>query len=329
MTISDTSLMTPEELNRVDSGESYVDQEAALAEQLKRMEDRLRNNRIPEDSGRRRETGGEREGGGRGGQRVQGRRRRSTVDLEEEYYHRSRKEKEDRRRRERGSTGRSLSPREMSPNSALGAAGRPSGYDREQINRMGVQAALQLKGWEREMQKEREALIAKPGRKVVDETKPRTVEEVKGAMDDGDKSLSEGRFLRPPKDNEKMWERIPRAYEGTEGQNWAKYSGTAESMPSSTFLARQDREVFLPAKFWSKKVRSREASGNPIPERQHRVIIIVLQNFMADSRELREHLGGAGNLRVIGTSRRYKEIQTAGEVLTAIVNYSAANRYRH
>ena len=50
---------------------------------------------------------------------------------------------------------------------------------------------------------------------------------------------------------------------------------------------------------------------------------------MADSRELRETLGSAGNgaaLRVIGSSRKYKEVTETGQVLTAIVNLAAANR---
>ena len=50
---------------------------------------------------------------------------------------------------------------------------------------------------------------------------------------------------------------------------------------------------------------------------------------MADCRELRETLGSAGNgtaLRVIGSSRKYREVSETGEILTAIVNLQAANR---
>ena len=53
------------------------------------------------------------------------------------------------------------------------------------------------------------------------------------------------------------------------------------------------------------------------------------KNFMADTRELRETLGAAANgtaLRVIGSSRKYKEVTETGEILTAIVNLAAANR---
>ena len=51
----------------------------------------------------------------------------------------------------------------MSPYSALGKAGRPAGYSRDQINAMGVAPALQVKGWQREEDRHREAVIAKPG----------------------------------------------------------------------------------------------------------------------------------------------------------------------
>ena len=58
-------------------------------------------------------------------------------------------------------------------------------------------------------------------------------------------------------------------------------------------------------------------------------IILSLFSFMADCRELREALGSAGNgtaLRVIGSSRKYREVAEPSEVLTAIVNLQAANR---
>ena len=50
---------------------------------------------------------------------------------------------------------------------------------------------------------------------------------------------------------------------------------------------------------------------------------------MADCRELREAIGSAGNgtaMRVIGSSRKYREVAEPSEVLTAIVNLQAANR---
>ena len=94
---------------------------------------------------------------GSGGKRDR-HRRSSSVDGEEREYRNERRGKEAERRR-----GRSESP-PMSPYSALGPEGRPAGRTREQINRMGVDAALKLKGWEREEDKERKTLLARPGR---------------------------------------------------------------------------------------------------------------------------------------------------------------------
>ena len=97
--------------------------------------------------------------------------RRPTVDLEEESYRRGRKELRDRERLQRRSRSeshrsephRNQGPAPLSPWSALGRSGRPEGYSRDQVNALGVAGAIALKGWEREEDRHREALIAKPG----------------------------------------------------------------------------------------------------------------------------------------------------------------------
>ena len=92
--------------------------------------------------------------------------RRPTVDLEEESYRRGRKEQRDKERllrRSRSESARGSGTTQLSPWSALGRSGRPDGYTREQVNALGVAGAIALKGWEREEDRHREALIAKPG----------------------------------------------------------------------------------------------------------------------------------------------------------------------
>ena len=94
------------------------------------------------------------------------RSRKPTVDLEEETYRQGRKERRDKERllrRSRSESQRDLGPAPLSPWSALGRSGRPEGYSRDQVNALGVAGAIALKGWEREEDRHREALIAKPG----------------------------------------------------------------------------------------------------------------------------------------------------------------------
>ena len=74
---------------------------------------------------------------------------------------------------------------------------------------------------------------------------------------------------------------------------------------AGTFHSRAERDIYLTVKFWSKK------------------------NFLADSRDLREHLSSAGNgtaVRVVGSSKRYKEVNEFSEVISALINFGAANR---
>ena len=99
-------------------------------------------------------------------------RRHSSVDTEEKGYRDQRRERErhDRRSRasshspERRNVVNNAQAATMSPYSALGKTGRPAGYSRDQINAMGVAPALQVKGWQREEDRHREAVIAKPGK---------------------------------------------------------------------------------------------------------------------------------------------------------------------
>ena len=60
----------------------------------------------------------------------------------------------------------------------------------------------------------------------------------------------------------------------------------------------------MPCKFWSKK------------------------NHLADSRDLREALSSAGNgtmVRVVGSSKKYKEVNEFSEVISSLINFGAAN----
>ena len=63
--------------------------------------------------------------------------------------------------------------------------------------------------------------------------------------------------------------------------------------------------MYLTVKFWSKK------------------------NFLADARDIREHLASAGNgtqIRTVGSSKKYKEVNEFNEVVSALINFAAANR---
>ena len=74
----------------------------------------------------------------------------------------------DRRRNDRDSAARSHSPRRrsppMSPWSCLGPEGRPSNKTRQQINCMGIDAALRMKEWERNEAQLRDAQLGRPGK---------------------------------------------------------------------------------------------------------------------------------------------------------------------
>ena len=103
---------------------------------------------------------------GNGRNKEKDKRRKSTVDLEEETYRQGRKERRERERllrRSHSESHRDPGPAPLSPWSALGRSGRPEGYSRDQVNALGVAGAIALKGWEREEDRHREALIAKPG----------------------------------------------------------------------------------------------------------------------------------------------------------------------
>ena len=88
----------------------------------------------------------------------------------------------------------------------------------------------------------------------MEESKPREPVEVPTCRDDGIGQLSAGRFLRPPASPTGWWNMVPRHWPAGESQHWARYTGTEDSMPSGTFHSRQERDIYLPCKFWSKKV---------------------------------------------------------------------------
>ena len=154
-------------------------------------------------------------------------RTRSSTGQADNEYRETRRRGRDRRR--------SLSPYgrspPMSPWSCLGEEGRPANKTRQQINAMGVDACLRLKGWEREEEQRREAQLARPGRRVVEESKPRAAVEVPACVDDGTGQLSAGRFLRPPTSPTSWWKQVPKSWPPGEAQQWARYNGTQDSMP--------------------------------------------------------------------------------------------------
>ena len=130
-----------------------------------------RANGVQFDTGDGNNNGNGGNGGGNGGgknKETDKRQRRPTVDLEEETYRlerRQHRERERLRKRSRSESHREIDQAPLSPWSALGRAGRPEGYSRDQVNALGVPGAIALKGWEREEDRHREAVIAKPGKR--------------------------------------------------------------------------------------------------------------------------------------------------------------------
>ena len=133
--------------------------EEAIRRQMARLQDRLNGNRLDPAPTPRTPPA-------RDDHRKKSRRRMSTVDLEDVQYRTDRRDRERDRMNRRGSRARSESPEReapMSPWSAIGEIGRPRNYTRAQVNRIGVGAALELKNWEREADRQRELQLAKPG----------------------------------------------------------------------------------------------------------------------------------------------------------------------
>ena len=157
-----------------DGGDVFVSQDDLRKRQVDELRARIDGNRLPgrEKTPPRRVEPEKDKDKDKGRDKDKDKRRRSsTVDLEDEGYRTARKQREERTRQNRGSRPRSLSPEPsrsqvMSPWSAVGKMGRPEGYSREQVNAMGVAPALQIAGWQREEDRQREAIIAKPGKKL-------------------------------------------------------------------------------------------------------------------------------------------------------------------
>ena len=105
------------------------------------LQQKLDGNRVPPGTATPQHRGRDRE------TRV---RARSSTGQADEEYRDGRRQDLARRRNERESQTRSLSPTArtapMSPWSCLGEEGRPSNKTRQQINAMGVDAALRMKG---------------------------------------------------------------------------------------------------------------------------------------------------------------------------------------
>ena len=234
--------------------------------------------------------------------------RMSSKDFEEEEY-RDNRYRSERDRRERFRSESPRNRRALSPYTVLGVEGRPAGMSRERINALGVENAIHMKGWQREDESRKAAELGRPGKRILETSKPRPLVEVKAMMgeeaDNGSTRLSAARFLRPPESATSWWKKVPMGWEEGEGQHWSDYNGTRDSMPSGTFHSRAERDIYLPSKFWAKK------------------------NHLADARDLREHLSSAGNgsaVRTIGSSKKYKEINEFNELISALVNFAAANR---
>ena len=178
--------------------------------------------------------------------------RMSSTDYEEQQY------REDRYRSERDRRGRfrSESPRRgrgQSPYTMLGVEGRPSGMSRERINGLGVDACLSMKGWQREDEARRATELGRPGKRVLEVSKPRAAVEVKAMLEDeadnGSTRLSAARWLRPPESATDWWRDVPLGWDEGEGQHWSEYSGTRDSMPSGTFHSHAEgRDIYLPSK---------------------------------------------------------------------------------
>ena len=144
----------------------FVSQEEIRRKQVDELRSRIDGNRLgPRDKTPPRRVEAEREK-----RQDKDKRRRSSVYQEDEEYRTERRRREEQARKNRGSRTRSLSPARappavMSPWSAVGKMGRPEGYTRDQVNAMGVAPALQIAGWQREEDRQREAIIAKPGKR--------------------------------------------------------------------------------------------------------------------------------------------------------------------
>ena len=129
-----------------DRPESETDGERSAREDEVRkkiadLQDKLNGNRMPPGVATPQHKGRDKD------KRV---RARSSTGQAEEEYRDGRRSDTARRRNERESLTRSLSPTvrtaPMSPWSCLGEEGRPSNKTRQQINAMGVDAALRMRG---------------------------------------------------------------------------------------------------------------------------------------------------------------------------------------
>ena len=185
--------------------------------------------------------------------RVRSRQERmSSTDYEERQY-REERYRSERNRRERF---RSESPRRgrgMSPYTTLGVEGRPAGMSRERINAMGIDAAMRMKGWQREDETRRTTELGRPGKRVLETSKPRAAVEVQAMLEDesdnGTTRLSAARWLRPPESATDWWQDVPLGWDEGEGQHWSEYTGTRDSMPSGTFHSHAEgRDIYLPSK---------------------------------------------------------------------------------
>ena len=151
-----------------DDGDVFVSQDEIRRKQVDELRSRIDGNKL----GPREKTPPRRPEPEKEKRQDKDKRRRSSVYQEDEEYRKDRRRREEHARNERGSRTRSLSPprappQVMSPWSAVGKMGRPDGYTREQVNAMGVAPALQIAGWQREEDRQREAIIAKPGERNI------------------------------------------------------------------------------------------------------------------------------------------------------------------
>ena len=176
----------------------------------------------------------------------------SSTDYEERQYrddrYRSERDRRERFRSESPRTGRRQSPYTM-----LGVEGRPSGMSRERINGLGVDACLSMKGWQREDEARRTTELGRPGKRVLETSKPRAKVEVEAMLeeeaDNGSTRLSAARWLRPPESATEWWKDVPLGWDEGEGQHWSEYNGTRDSMPSGTFHSHAEgRDIYLPSK---------------------------------------------------------------------------------
>ena len=205
----------------------------SVKRQLAALQKKLDGNRVDENE---EVTSPARDSRGRGRDR-----RQSSVDLEEHELRRDKRlrtEWSDRRHRHYSESP--LRREAMSPYTALGEEGRPKNKTREQINRLGVESCLALKGWEMEQAAKEATSLARPGKKVMEYSKPRKAVEVASMLeaeaDNGSTRLSAARFLRPPESPTSWWSEIPMGWDEGEGQHWSEYNGTTESMPSGMIL---------------------------------------------------------------------------------------------